>query len=164
MQNVLIHSYRPGMIGEIVHFHGSYYSKHWGFEGCFEAEVAEELGAFVRDYDERRDGLWCAEVDDCFAGAIAVDGSRFGRRQARVRWFIVPEEFQSNGVGSQLFEQAMKFCEVGRFELVHLWTFKGLDAARKLYERNGFALVEEASHCEWGPEITAQKFELSLTR
>jgi len=164
MQNILIHPYRSGLIGEIVHHHGSYYAKHWSFEGCFEAEVAEELGAFIRDYDAGRDGVWCAEMDGRFAGAVAVDGSRFGRGQARVRWFIVPEEFQSRGVGSQLFEQTMKFCRAGGFEMVHLWTFKGLGAARKLYERNGFILVEEASHCEWGPEIVAQKFELSLTR
>jgi hypothetical protein len=36
---------------------------------------------------------------------------------------------------------------------VHLWTFKGLEAARKLYERNKFELVHE----EWG-HVTVQKF------
>ncbi len=36
----------------------------------------------------------------------------------------------------------MAFCDSRQFSAVQLWTFKGLDAARKLYE-SGFTLIRE---------------------
>ncbi len=40
-----------------------------------------------------------------------------------------------------------------------LWTFKGLDAARQLYERNGFRLGEEYTGAQWGVNLMEQRFE-----
>jgi hypothetical protein len=42
---------------------------------------------------------------------------------------------------------------------VYLNTFKGLDAARALYDRAGFRLVAEATGSTWGREVTEQRFE-----
>ncbi|WP_316898511.1 hypothetical protein [Pseudodesulfovibrio indicus] len=46
------------------------------------------------------------------------------------------------------------------FGPVALWTFAGPGAARRLYERNGFVLAEEAVGDGWGPEVAGQRFEL----
>jgi len=35
---------------------------------------------------------------------------------------------------------------------------KGLDAARSLYERNGFTLADEYVGTQWGTPVTEQKF------
>ncbi len=43
-----------------------------------------------------------------------------------------------------------------------LWTFEGLTAARTLYERNGFKLVQEHRVDQWGRIINEQMFELIL--
>ena len=40
-----------------------------------------------------------------------------------------------------------------------LWTFKGLDAARHLYERHGFRLAEEYAGAQWGVNLVEQRFE-----
>ena len=45
---------------------------------------------------------------------------------------------------------------------MRLWTFAGLDAARRLYERAGFRLAEERRGTQWGIEVTEQRFELCL--
>lgn len=159
MPTVTIESYRPGLIGETVRLHALYYAKHWGFDVRFETQVASELGAFMARADQTRDGLWWAAAGGQYGGTVAVDGSLGETDGARLRWFIVDEQFQGAGVGARLLGAALAFCRAQRFPKVHLWTFKGLDAARALYERNGFTLVEERPFTDWGAPIIEQKFE-----
>lgn len=164
MKEVVIQPYAFSMRDAVVRHHASYYGRHWGFDARFVTQVFRELSAFVRDFNKSRDGFWRASVAGEFAGAIAIDGTRFGADEARLRWFIVPEQYQGMGVGSQLFDAAMTFCGERDFKVVHLWTFAGLDAARGLYERGGFMLKEEVESDGWGTAITEQKFLLELTR
>jgi len=161
MESITIYPYRPGIIGEVVRHHAIYYHGHWDFDARFEVQVSRELSEFINEFDETRDGFWWAAIDGEFVGAIGVDGSRSGAGQARIRWFIVTETCQGKGVGAQLFEHALRFCAERQFEGVYLWTFEGLVAARKLYERNGFQLVETEKGVDWGPVIIEQKFELT---
>ncbi len=162
MTAVTIHPYRPGAIGETVRHHAIYYLEHWAFDVRFETQVARDISEFISQMDSSQDGFWWAEKGDKFAGAVAVDGTCAGKGQARIRWFIVPERFQNDGVGTLLFDQALQFCRERDFRSVYLWTFEGLGAARKLYERTGFKLVEEQQGSPWGPDILEQKFEMEL--
>lgn len=152
----------PDAIKAVVHHHDAYYRTHWHFDDRFKKQVHRELAAFIDTYAPEHDGFWWAAKAGNFAGAVVVDGTVTGDDGARIRWFIVPEQYQGHGVGARLFEAAMAFCREKKFSTVHLWTFKGLDAARVLYERNGFRLVEETPHDGWGAAITAQRFELIL--
>jgi GNAT superfamily N-acetyltransferase len=145
----------------VVRLHAEYYAAHWAFDGRFAAQVERELADFTAGFDADRDGFWWAEAGGAFAGAVAVDGSRHGEGCARLRWFIVDEAVQGLGLGTALIARAMEFCRERAFQSVHLWTFAGLHAARKLYERNGFVLVEEVPGDGWGPVVTEQKFELA---
>lgn len=61
-----------------------------------------------------------------------------------------------------LMNAAMDFCRSSGYERVYLWTFEGLFAARRLYEKAGFELVEERNGRQWGTEVNEQKFELSM--
>jgi hypothetical protein len=56
----------------------------------------------------------------------------------------------------------VSFCQDKKFTRVYLWTFEGLDAARHLYEKYGFKLVEEYEGTQWGTTVVEQKFELNL--
>ncbi len=56
-----------------------------------------------------------------------------------------------------MLERALAFADA-RFEQTYLWTFKGLDAARHLYESHGFELAEEAPGRQWGAAVTEQRF------
>jgi len=53
--------------------------------------------------------------------------------------------------------RAMKFVDE-RFSETYLWTFKGLDAARHLYESLGFQLTEESEGTQWGTTVVEQRF------
>jgi len=162
MSERILTGHEPGVIEEVIRHHDGYYRNHWDFDDRFEAQVRRELTEFAARPDSIGDGFWWAELDGKFAGAIAVDGTMAGQDEARVRWFIVPEEFQGTGIGSRLFARAMEFCRDKKFPTVYLWTFKGLLAARTLYERNGFIQTEEGTFDGWGPQLTEQKFELIL--
>ena len=94
--------------------------------------------------------------------AIAIDGQFADTDGARLRWFIVAPEFQNAGLGKELISQAVEFCREKKFPKVFLWTFAGLDAARRLYERENFRLSEAHDVDQWGQNIKEQKFELIL--
>jgi len=155
--------YSPGAIGRIVELHGSYYAAHWGFGAFFEARMARELAEFVDRFDPKRDGLWTTMVAGRIAGSIAIDGSRPGDGEAHLRWFILDPGLHGRGIGRRLLDEAVGFCRRRDQRRVALWTFAGLDAARRLYEQAGFLLAEERRGAQWGIEVTEQRFELHLT-
>lgn len=161
MPTIMLHQYRTGIEEEVIRHHAQYYGEHWGFDDRFVTQVRTEIGHFLKEFNQECDCFWWASMGSSFAGSVAVDGSRWGEGQARLRWFIVPETAQGSGVGGLLLEQAMSFCRSKPFKGVHLWTFEGLFAARKLYERQGFVLTETEKSTGWGSSITEQKFELA---
>ena len=59
-------------------------------------------------------------------------------------------------------EKVVSFCQKRTYRQVYLWTFEGLHAARHLYEKFGFRLVEQTEGLQWGKRVAEQKFELSL--
>ena len=154
--------YYPGVVGKITEIHATYYYENWGFDVSFETQVGRELSEFVRDFEENRDGFWVAKMDGEFAGAIAIDGRETDEKGARLRWFIVPPEFQGRGIGGTLIRRTVDFCREADFRKIYLWTFEGLDEARSLYEREGFRLTQEHDVYQWGQDIKEQKFELDL--
>jgi GNAT superfamily N-acetyltransferase len=152
--------YFPGVAGKIIELHAVYYHDNWGFDISFETQVGRELSEFLSRFDPATDGFWAALADGDFAGAVAIDGSQ--TEGARLRWFIVRPDLQGTGIGTALIRAAVDFCRTVGHKKVFLWTFKGLDAARSLYERAGFILTEEHEVAQWGNIITEQKFELDL--
>ncbi len=161
-QPEIVRGYLPGAIGRIVEMHGSYYATHWGFGAFFEARMARELGEFVDRFDPQCDGLWTAVAAGRIEGSIAIQGSRADDGGAHLRWFILDEARRGRGTGRQLLEEAVGFCRSRGRRQVTLWTFTGLDAARRLYEQAGFRLAEERRGAQWGTEVTEQRFELQL--
>ena len=154
--------YRPGAIGRIVELHGIYYSAHWGFGTFFEARVARDLGEFMARYDERRDGFWTVGRNDRIEGSIGIDGLHAEAEGAHLRWFIVSDSLRGKGIGDRLIRAAVDLCRQNGYRRVYLSTFQGLDAARHLYEKAGFFLVEEHRGTQWGTEVVEQRFELNL--
>lgn len=148
----------PGMIGRIVEMHASYYSRSAGFGAAFESKVAGGLADFVSRLGNPGNAIWTAEKDGRIVGSIAIDAEDLGGREAHLRWFILDDGMRGAGVGKALLQSAIAFCDDREFRETHLWTFKGLDAARNLYESHGFRLTEEKLGNQWGAEVLEQKF------
>jgi GNAT superfamily N-acetyltransferase len=163
MQEVqIIRGYIPGSLGRVAELHGTYYHEHWGFGLYFEAKVATELAAFLSRYDEQRDGFWTVLAGDRIEGSITIDGAHAAVEGAHLHWFIMSDGLRGKGVGNQLMDTAMDFCRSRAYKRVFLWTFKGLNPARHLYEKNGFRLMEQHKGSQWGREVNEQRFELEL--
>jgi DNA-binding MarR family transcriptional regulator/GNAT superfamily N-acetyltransferase len=150
--------YRPGVIGRVAEMHGNYYSRYCGFGQFFEGKVAAGIAEFTGRLASPRNGLWAALQDERIVGSVAIDGEDLGNNMAHLRWFIIDDGFRGSGLGRRLMSEAMAFCDAQQFAETQLWTFKGLDAARRLYEDFGFVLAEEWLGTQWGSEVTEQRF------
>lgn len=159
MEGVQIGGYMPGAIGRITQLHADYYSRHWNFGLFFERKVATELSEFLGRFHASHDGIWLAFAENRIIGSIAIDGEDREGEGAHLRWFIVDPDFHGNGIGRELIRAAVEFCDDARFKKTFLWTFAGLDAARNLYEINGFRKVYENTASQWGIPVKEQKFE-----
>jgi GNAT superfamily N-acetyltransferase len=138
---------------------GRYYWMRHGFRPGAEYYFIKYLAEFVRD--QAGSGLWIAEADGKIVGSAAV--VRVDGDTAQFRWFLVDENYQNMGIGGRLFKTSLDFCRENSYKHIFLWTFKGLDPARRLYDRAGFILTEEKQNTEWSSEvITEQKMELRL--
>ncbi|WP_321878180.1 helix-turn-helix domain-containing GNAT family N-acetyltransferase [Paraburkholderia bannensis] len=149
--------YRPGCIGDIASLHARFYAAHWHFGAFFEQRVATELAAFAGALPSAGKALWLGVENGRTLASLAIDGDPH-TGVAHLRWFIVDDGLRGSGMGRELMTRAMDFVDEQGFQETWLWTFKGLDAARHLYESFGFALREEAEGAQWGATVTEQRF------
>jgi GNAT superfamily N-acetyltransferase len=163
LSDVQLTGYYPGVVGKITELHATYYHENWGLDVSFETQVGRELSEFIAGFQKNRDGFWVATLAGEFAGSIAIDGRGASEHGARLRWLIVDPKSQGRGIGRLLLTEALAFCRSSGYNRIYLWTFKGLEAARFLYEQAGFKLRQEHHVDQWGRELTEQMFEIDLT-
>ena len=154
----ITHAYRPTAIGRITEMHARFYARHAGFGAYFEGKVAAGLAEFVPRLEQPCNRLWLAHQGGQIVGSVAIDGEDLGHHRAHLRWFIVDDGIRGSGMGRRLLQQALDFCDRIGFAETHLWTFSGLDAARRLYESAGFVLEEEFDGDQWGKPLREQRF------
>lgn len=157
----LMTGYHPGMIGRIAQMHGEYYARHHDFGAFFEGKVASGVAEFATRLSSPANQIWLAIREGKIVGSLAIDGEDLGQQEAHLRWFILDDSCRGTGIGRRLLSEAMAFCDSRQFSAVQLWTFKGLDAARKLYESFGFTLIREWQGEQWGKVMTEQQFTRS---
>lgn len=154
--------YQPGCIGDIASLHARFYAQHWGFGHFFEQKVATELATFSSLLPGEGKALWLYRKHGRVLASLAIDGDP-ASGLAHLRWFIVDESLQGSGIGRHLMTLAMQFVDQ-HFRETYLWTFKGLDAARHLYESFGFVLSQQLEGTQWGCQVTEQQFRRVASR
>ncbi|WP_120970905.1 helix-turn-helix domain-containing GNAT family N-acetyltransferase [Comamonas sp. lk] len=150
--------YRPGLLGRITEMHAAYYSQHSGFGQFFESQVATGVAEFATRLNRDCNNVWVATLNGQIVGSVSVDGQDLGNNHAHLRWFILDDSCRGHGVGRKLLSQAIAFCDRMKFPATQLWTFKGLNAARHLYDSFGFELTHETVGNQWGSVVTEQQF------
>jgi DNA-binding MarR family transcriptional regulator/N-acetylglutamate synthase-like GNAT family acetyltransferase len=148
----------PQLAGRIVEMLGPYMDRHMGFGVAFENRISADIAEFLSRIGSPQNETWRAELGGKIVGGISIDGQDLGAGLAHLRWFIVGDEARGRGAGRTLLAQALDYCDRRGFQETHLWTVKGLDAARGLYENNGFILADEYTGDQWGAEVLEQKF------
>ena len=152
--------FKPDDIDYLTHLHGVLYAGEYGYDKTFEAYVAAGLAEFLKSFNPKKDRMWLAEVDDQIIGAIAVVGH--SKVEAQLRWFLVHPDYRRRGLGSELMNNALKFCKERKYKTVFLWTTNDLHAAGRLYIHTGFKKVEDKTHEIWGKRTTEERYELQV--
>ncbi|MDE2227939.1 MAG: MarR family transcriptional regulator [Alphaproteobacteria bacterium] len=157
---ITVRRHRPGDIGWIIGTHAQVYAEEYGWDASFEALMVEIMMPFLRQHDPAREACWIAELGGEAVGCIAL--VRQSARVAKLRVFLVTRAARGRGVGKALIGECLRFARAAGYREVVLWTQKGLDAARHLYEAAGFKLVREEPHQSWGKDHIGQYWEMEL--
>ena len=156
----LIREHRPGDMGWIVARHATLYNDEYGWAGVFEGLVAEIVAAFMKNYDRKHERCWIAEVAGEPVGSILL--VKDSESVARLRLLLVEPRARGLGIGRRLVEESIRFARQCRYDSITLWTHSNLTAARAIYQRAGFTLVERKSHRDFGPEVIGEIWDLKL--
>ena len=150
----------PGLVGEIVRWHGLYYVRDLGWAPVFEILCAEQLAQIAMHFDTRDDvAVFSAWSGDQFLASAVMDARAGERAGARLRFFIASDAARGHGIGGQLLERAFAWSERRGDPGIWLTTVAGLAASSHLYRKLGFSMVDEHQDTSWGSEHREQVWE-----
>jgi len=152
----------PGDYGWVVQRHGLRYAEEYGWDATFEALVARVVADYVDRHDPRRDAAWIAEVDGAPAGCVFCVGRDDDRDVAQLRLLLVEPAARGTGIGGRLVEECLRFAKRAGYREIMLWTNDVLTDARRLYERAGFTLRDQAPHHSFGHDLVGQTWRRPL--
>ena len=152
---------QPGDLGLVTARQAILYAREYGWNADYEALVARILADFQASFDPAREAAWIADLDGRMAGSIFLvrgDDPDAGK----LRLLYVEPEARGTGVGTMLVAACVERARQVGYKRLDLWTNSVLTAARRIYERAGFRLVDEAPHHSFGHDLIGQTWSLAL--
>lgn len=150
----------PGDMGLVVQQQAELYAREYGWNAEFEALVAEIVAKYLREYDPASDRCWIAEKAGKVVGSIFV--VRHDESTAKLRMLYVDASARGMGIGNRLVDEALRFARQVGYKRMILWTTSNLTAARKIYLRAGFELIEEEAISSFGKDLVSQTWARDL--
>ena len=157
---VLLRDPRPGDFGWIIHRHGVLYGLERGWDERFEGFVAEVISKYAIHHDAAKEKYWIAERAGQIVGSVYVVENAPG--VAQLRCLLVEPSARGLGLGQRLVRECIAFARSVGYQTMILWTHDVLVSAQRIYAAEGFKLVEEKPHTEFGEGLLGQTWEVVL--
>ncbi len=151
----------PGDMGWVVHRHGVIYAQEYGWDATFEALVAQIVSDYILNLKPGRERCWIAEMDGEIVGSVFV--VQANQETAKLRLLLVEAKARGLGLGTRLVEECIRFARRSGYKKLTLWTNSVLVAARHIYQKTGFKIVEQEAYQNFGKELVSETWELVLT-
>ena len=151
----------PGELGWVVQRNAALYTAEYGWDESYEALVARIVADYAARADRKRESAWIAEVDGQPVGCVFC--MRKTDEVAQLRLLLVEPHTRGMGIGERLVAECVAFARRSGYRELVLWTNDVLHAARRIYQRAGFELVDSHEHHSFGHDLVAQDWRLPLT-
>jgi DNA-binding MarR family transcriptional regulator/GNAT superfamily N-acetyltransferase len=149
-----------GDVGWVIERQSRLYAEEYGWNGEYEALVAEIGAAFIRNFRPGKEFCWVAEKAGERVGAVFL--VRKSDDDGQLRLLHVERQARGLGVGSQLVAECVATARRVGYRRLMLWTNDVLADARRIYQRAGFELVGENKHHSFGTELVEQYWRRPL--
>ncbi len=159
-RTIVLRDPRPGDMGWVVQQHGELYWREYGWNAEFEALVASIVAGMMKRHDPAWERGWIAELDGERVGSAFV--VRKSKTVAQLRLLILAPAARGLGLGGRLTDECIAFARGKGYRKMVLWTNRNLDAARAIYARRGFTLVDSEAHHSYGRDLVGEHWELAL--
>jgi len=136
---MIIREYHPGdrdtVIALVARVLGEF-----GFESNV-AGVERDLREAHERYAGDRAGFWVLDDGGQVVGTVAIRPK--DERTCEIKRLYLRPDARGSGLGQRLYDHAEAFARRAGYDRIWLDSSRRFTRARKLYERNGFVLLEE---------------------
>ncbi len=150
----------PADLDWVVQQHGKIYAQEYGFNAEFESFVAGICTDFAKNFQPQWERGWIALHRGERVGSVFV--VKKDRLSAQLRMLILTPQARGLGLGARLTDEAIRFARERGYTDMVLWTNSCLLAARSIYEKRGFQLIETQVYAGFGQQMVGETWQLKL--
>ena len=161
-EKVTLRAHRIGDMGAIVARQAIVYATEYGWNAEYEALTARIVADFIERFDPSREACWIAEKNGEMAGSVFLIRHPERPGVAKLRLLYVEPFARGLGIGRRLVRECTSFAKRAGYHRITLWTNDVLASARRIYEAEGYELVDQKKHHSFGKDLVAQTWEMGL--